>query len=76
VSRRSQHIIWDWSGTLFNDVPLCMTFVNTLLAQQQLPAITPGRYRAVFTFPIREYYRQLGLDVAQEAFDAMSPAFI
>jgi phosphoglycolate phosphatase len=76
MAPRYQHIIWDWSGTLLNDVPLCMTFVNGLLAQHRLPAITPDRYRAVFAFPIREYYQQLGLEVTQDAFEAMSRAFI
>ncbi|MBK8664200.1 MAG: hypothetical protein IPN18_21325 [Ignavibacteriales bacterium] len=25
------HIIWDWNGTLFNDVHICLDIINNIL---------------------------------------------
>ena len=29
-----EHIIWDWNGTLLNDVNLCLDIANKLLSEQ------------------------------------------
>jgi len=71
-----QHIIWDWNGTLFNDLAFCVTIVNGMLARRGLPTITLEQYRAVFTFPIRTYYQTLGFDLYQESFETLSQEFM
>ena len=55
------HIIWDWNGTLLNDVSFGYRLANWLLSQYDLPQIQDlHTYRRIFTFPVREYYRTIG----------------
>jgi len=56
------HIIWDWNGTLLNDVQACADAINVLLARRDLPSITLAQYLEVFDFPVRNYYLRLGFD--------------
>ena len=32
-------IVWDWNGTLLDDVELCMTSINRLLQEHHLPQL-------------------------------------
>jgi phosphoglycolate phosphatase len=61
--REIKHIIWDWNGTLFDDVDLCVENINWLLEKYGLQSITKERYREIFTFPVIEYYRRAGFDL-------------
>ena len=70
------HVIWDWNGTLFNDVELCADIMNGLLAPRGLPPLTVQRYREVFDFPVIEYYRRLGFDFDTDPFDVVGTEFI
>lgn len=58
-----RHIIWDWNGTLFDDVELCVENINWLLKKYNLPEITKEKYREIFTFPVIEYYKRAGFDL-------------
>ncbi len=58
-----KHIIWDWNGTLFDDVDLCVENINWLLKKYNYPQITKERYKEIFTFPVIEYYRRVGFDL-------------
>lgn len=58
-----KHIIWDWNGTLFDDVDLCVENMNWLLERYNLPKITKEKYREIFTFPVIEYYRKAGFNL-------------
>ena len=49
-------IIWDWNGTLLNDVPLNMRIVNTLLAERGVrPLEDEDYYKTEFSFPIIDF---------------------
>jgi len=61
-------VIWDWNGTLLDDVDICIESVNRLLARRELPAMTVKRYRRVFTFPVQHYYEEMGFDFSTESF--------
>jgi len=71
-----KHVIWDWNGTLFDDVELCSKIMNQLLEEANLPKITVNEYRAVFTFPVIEYYKALGHDVGAKNWEKISRQFI
>lgn len=71
-----QHIIWDWNGTLVDDLALNVDIVNSMLALRGMASITRDRYREVFTFPIEHCYAQIGFDFAQEPFEQLSVEFI
>lgn len=71
-----RHVIWDWNGTLLDDLDLCIQAMNVMLARRGMPAIDRLRYHAVFDFPVRDYYARLGLPVDDENFHALSVEFI
>jgi phosphoglycolate phosphatase len=73
---RYRHILWDWNGTLFDDVGLCVGIINSLLAKRGLPLITLEGYRAGFRFPVRDYYRDLGFDFNQDSYENLSVEFM
>lgn len=69
----SKQLIWDWNGTLFNDVDLCVESINYLLASEQLPTLADKEaYRRVFRFPIITYYQSVGFDFNQYSFDELA----
>jgi len=61
--KKYSHIIWDWNGTLLNDVEWCIKVMNQLLVQRSLPPISDvSAYYEVFCFPIIKYYKNLKFD--------------
>ena len=62
-------IIWDWNGTLLDDVPLNIEIVNTLLSERGLKTVESlDYYKREFSFPIIDFYRKLGFDLENEDF--------
>lgn len=51
-----QNLIFDWSGTLCDDLALTLEATNYVLAQYQRPALTREQFRAEFQLPYPEYY--------------------
>jgi phosphoglycolate phosphatase len=66
-------VIWDWNGTLLDDVGICIDAINVLLQKRNLPCLDIARYREIFTFPVQSYYEKAGFDFSKESFDI--PAF-
>ena len=71
-----RHIIWDWNGTLFDDVNICIEIINSMLAKRHLPVISFGEYRNIFSFPVIYYYKKIGFDFELEPFESISTEFI
>jgi phosphoglycolate phosphatase len=67
-----KHIIWDWNGTLLDDLQACVDAINILLARRHLPAVTVQQYLDVFDFPVRNYYLKLGFDFSRDNWDAVA----
>jgi phosphoglycolate phosphatase len=55
-----KHLLWDWNGTLLNDVDASFNAINRLLAEHRLPGVTRADYLAHFGFPVRDYYHHIG----------------
>ena len=71
-----QSIIWDWNGTLLNDLELCISTINTLLEKRNLKKIDSKVYKEVFSFPVKDYYRAIGFDFSREDFAVPAQEFI
>ena len=55
-------ICWDWNGTLLDDADVCRRVMNRVLAQYgRAPLEDLATYRALFRFPIRDFYASTGL---------------
>lgn len=61
------HVIWDFNGTVLDDTQVGIDSVNTMLAARGLPTLNSiEAYRAVFDFPVEDYYRRVGFDFNKE----------
>ncbi len=69
-------IIWDWNGTLLNDIEHCVKSINKLLKNRNLAEITTETYREVFSFPVKDYYKAVGFDFEKEDFSIPAHQFI
>jgi phosphoglycolate phosphatase len=67
--RKYKHIIWDWNGTLLNDVDLCVDIINGILSKRDIRVLSPNEYKKIFTFPVKDYYSSAGLDFSKDTFE-------
>lgn len=70
------HIIWDWNGTLLDDLDLCLSIINPMLQNRGLELISQAQYLDLFNFPVQEYYLKIGFDFEIEPFEIVSTEFI
>jgi phosphoglycolate phosphatase len=68
-------VIWDWNGTLLDDITLALSVVNELLEEYGGQTLTPARYRQIFDFPVRQYYERAGVDLTRHDFREISNKF-
>lgn len=54
-------LIWDFNGTLLNDVQACLDALNALLRPRGIAPLTREDYRRTFRFPVAEFYHGLGM---------------
>lgn len=74
---RPELILWDWNGTLLDDVQLCVDALNRLLARYGYPQrYDRDQYRAIFSFPVQEYYARAGFDFSRHSFDELAVSFM
>ncbi|MBA7517770.1 Phosphoglycolate phosphatase [subsurface metagenome] len=71
-----KHIIWDWNGTLINDIWLVVEIMNKMLKKRNMPGIDLKKYREIFDFPVIDYYAKLGFDFSGESFEELTVEFI
>ena len=75
--RRYDLVIWDWNGTLLDDVAANMEAIDTLLAVRGLPLLkSKESYLDRFRFPIVDYYGELGFDVAPDSFRLIAEEYV
>ncbi len=71
-----EHIIWDYNGTLLNDLDVCVDVINSLLIKRGLEKLSHDAYKAVFDFPVKDYYAKIGFDFQKESFEIVGTEFI
>ena len=71
------HILWDFNGTIINDVETGIISLNTLLKRRNMPTIdSVEQYHSVFTFPITKYYENVGFDFSVEPYDKLAVEWV
>jgi phosphoglycolate phosphatase len=73
--KKYDDVIWDWNGTLLDDITLALSVVNEVLEEYGVETLTPTRYKQIFDFPVRIYYERAGLDLARHDFREISEKF-
>lgn len=71
-----KNIIWDWNGTLFDDLAASVKTLNRMLETRALPPVAADEYRERFGFPVRPYYESLGFDFSREEWRAISAEYV
>jgi phosphoglycolate phosphatase len=69
-------VIWDWNGTLLDDVAPCVSSMNTMLATRRYAPLSTTRYKEIFTFPVKDYYINAGIDLSKHDWDTIAHEFI
>jgi phosphoglycolate phosphatase len=69
-------VIWDWNGTLLDDVDCCVSTLNALRLRRRMATLDREEYRRRFGFPVRAFYEEIGFDFVAEDFAALSRDFI
>ena len=72
---RPRLVLWDWNGTLLDDLTYAIGVRNRTFPAFGLPRIeSVAEYRRQFTFPVRRYYERAG--VTDENFEAVAHAWM
>lgn len=70
------HLVWDWNGTLLDDLQLVVTATNAAFASVGGPTITAEEHRSRFRRPVIAYYADvLGRPVDAEEFSRLDKVF-
>ncbi|WP_144122449.1 HAD family hydrolase [Catellatospora sichuanensis] len=70
------HLVWDWNGTLLDDVGLLVAAVNAALAAVGGAPVSVAEHRTRYRRPIRAYYEgRLGRALADDEFGVMCATF-
>jgi phosphoglycolate phosphatase len=67
--------MWDWNGTLLDDVRANFAIVNALLERRSLPSISIETYRRFFRMPIRDFYSDIGFSFDHEPFESVAAEY-
>lgn len=71
-----RHLVWDWNGTLLDDLPLVVEATNTAFARAGGPRIDADHHRRRFRRPIADYYAEvLGRPVRAAEFAHLNRVF-
>ena len=70
-----QTILWDFNGTVMNDVDASTGAVNAMLARRGLPTITREWYTLHLVMPLERFYGDIGFDMQTERIEALSKEF-
>ena len=68
------HIIWDFNGTLLDDLPAAMAAVTDMLRARGGPDMTPDWYYSLVEMPIIRFYQKIPL-LADVPFDTLAREF-
>lgn len=69
-------VVWDWNGTLLDDLDVGVNALNDMLERRGLPLLSKEGYRKKFGFPVIDFYRKIGFDMEREAFGDLSEDFV
>ena len=70
-------VLWDWNGTLLDDVALCVDALNRLLRIYHYPQqYSLAQYREIFGFPIEDYYIRAGFDFSKNSYKELADDYM
>lgn len=73
---RYKNVVWDWNGTLLDDVEAGVNTLNDMLGRRGMPLLSVQNYRDLFGFPVEDFYRKVGFDLVGESMHELSVDFV
>lgn len=70
-----QLILWDFNGTIIDDVAYCHAIETHMLEERHMPTFTLEQYRDMFCFPVIDYYYKMGYTFENETYDEVAEEF-
>lgn len=70
-----KHIIWDWNGTLLDDISLTVEVLNEQFREIGYQEISVETHRVHFEIPVKNYYRKLGINPEGLHFEQLAKEF-
>ena len=49
------HVVWDWNGTLLDDLPIVLASVNVGIEPYRSTPVTLDDYRTHYTRPVKRF---------------------
>lgn len=71
-----ENVIWDWNGTVIDDVDLCYEIFMEQRALFNLHYMDLETYRYNFTFPVEDFYKFAGFSGTSEEYEKLAGMFI
>lgn len=72
-----KYVIWDWNGTLFDDIQISIDTINEMLEVKNYQhTVDEKQYKDIFCFPVIEYYKKAGIDLNKHSFEEMAEIYI
>lgn len=72
-----KYIIWDWNGTILDDLQINFEVENTLLSRRGRTLIKDlEEYQEKFQFPIIKFYESLDFDLENERFEDIAREYV
>ena len=70
-NRRMKYVIFDFNGTVLDDVEVCIKAENKTIEHFGLDRepLTMDEYLHIFTFPVKDYYARVGFDWSKNSYE-------
>ncbi|KOX34768.1 MULTISPECIES: HAD family hydrolase [unclassified Streptomyces] len=59
MGKHGKHLVWDWNGTLLDDIDAIIGATNAAFAELGLAPLTLERYRELYMVPVPKFYERL-----------------
>lgn len=64
-----ENIIFDFNGTILDDLDICYNLLNEMLILKDHKPVSLDTYLHIFTFPVYDYYKKAGFNFEKEPKD-------
>lgn len=72
-----KYIMWDWNGTILDDLTINYETINKLLSDRSLPLMySVEQYKDMFGFPVIGFYEKIGFDLENERFQDIARDYV
>lgn len=69
-------VLWDWNGTLLNDLEMNLEIVDVLLSKHSIKTeVSREFYLNNFGFPVSRFYEKMGFDLSKHEFLSLADEY-